>query len=161
MLIWALLGILVLFVLFVLLRPAIYSMFGVRVCAVCAAVCLTWLFLLVLKLAGMDVSSLLIGILMGQSVAGLMYTFEAKVRDANKHGLLWLKIVIVLVGTLFVYVLLSEGFNKRFFVVLIFAFIISVIVSQHINMTKKAEPVRRGFSEEIKKLEEKFEHCCD
>lgn len=78
--------------------------FGFGFCVICATVSSTWLLLLVLKAAGYDIPLLIVAILMGESVAGLMYQFEKRV--GRRGNLPALKPVIVLAGTLSVYLLL-------------------------------------------------------
>jgi len=70
-------------------------------CAICAAVSTTWLGLLALKLSGYEVPLLLPAILMGETVAGAMYTV------GEKHKRLRiLRPLILLVGTATVYAIL-------------------------------------------------------
>lgn len=74
-----LIGISILFVVFLLLR----RVFAVNVCALCAAVATTWALLLLLMLlpASLSIDPLLVGILMGGSVVGGMYVLEEKLPD--------------------------------------------------------------------------------
>jgi len=55
--------------------------FGLKVCAMCAAVFTTWLGLLVLLVLGKDVDPLMIGVLMGGSVVGVMYLLREKLPE--------------------------------------------------------------------------------
>ena len=70
----ALLGITVLFAVFLVLR----SLFSLKVCALCAAVATTWIILIVLFYLGTTINLTLVGILMGGSVVGVMYLLEQK-----------------------------------------------------------------------------------
>ncbi len=82
-------------------KPAIDKKFGVKFCAVCAAVVSTWIILLAANLIGLVQSQLLLAILMGQSIAGATYLME-------KHeGLKGFKILAVIAGTAIVYYLLK------------------------------------------------------
>lgn len=164
MIIWTLFGIMVLFVLFAFLREPFHKKFGFKVCAICAAVGLTWVVLLILRFSGFVVDSLLIGILMGESIVGIMYLFENKAKKRGKKNLLWLKVIIIIIGTLLVYLLLVQGFSSGFIIVLIISIILATIINSILKSkkTKDVIPKRYGkFEKEIKKLEEKLEHCCD
>lgn len=66
-----------LFVLFVGAR----AVFSLNVCALCAAVSLTWIILLGLSYTDYPVDPVAVGILMGGSVVGTMYTLERKVPE--------------------------------------------------------------------------------
>lgn len=104
--IWlVLISILVLYVLFALTKDFIKKKFRITICAVCIAVSLTWLVLLVLYFAKMFDDKLIISILMGQSIVGLMYSFDERFKSNNSIAAL--KIFIILFGTLFVYYLLK------------------------------------------------------
>ena len=96
----------VLYLLFAIFNPAIMKLFGKKVCAVCAAVSLTWIAILLLKYLGYMIDSLIPAILMGESITGLMYLFEDYAEKKNKR-LLMLKIAIILIGTLVAYLLLK------------------------------------------------------
>lgn len=73
----ALLGIATLFVLLLFVR----SVSSFRVCALCAAVSITWVTLLALLYAGVSIDPTLLGILMGGSVVGGMYLLEDKLPE--------------------------------------------------------------------------------
>jgi len=89
-------------------RGPLSKYIGFKVCAICAAVAGTWIILLGARLIfGFSADSLIIGILMGQSITGIMYAFEdyVKKKDLNRTWLI-LRIFIILIGTLVAYVLL-------------------------------------------------------
>jgi len=96
--------ILVLFFIFILLKPYIVKLTG-RFCSICASVSLTWIILMLLKILNYNIDPLIVGILMGGSSVGLMYSFEDY---AKKHKtLLPLRIVILLLSFLIVYYLIK------------------------------------------------------
>ena len=97
--------IMVLFFFFAFIKDFIYKIAHVKLCAICAAVSLTWIGLLVLKAAGYTVDILLIGILMGQSIVGIMYSLE-KIID-NRLLLSLSKLGTVVIGTAFTYFILN------------------------------------------------------
>jgi len=164
----AMLEIFVLFLLFVFSREFIKDIFKLKICAICASVALTWITMLILKFAEVVTDDLLIGILMGGSVVGIMYAFEQKIKKVGKEKLSWLKILIIIFSVSFVYLLLSETYNWIFWLILLsgIGLFIYIIASVDNLPGKKNErwvvETKHGkFSEEIKNLEEKFEHCCD
>lgn len=164
MILWALIGIFVLFVVFSFLRETIHRISGIKICSICSAVSLTWITLLALKIGGMEISPILIGILMGESITGIMYLFERKAKKSGKNRILWLKSVIIILGTLLVYLLLTQGFSQGLVIAAIISIVIAVFVYESIknNGGKKANNKKYGkFRKEIAKLEDKFEHCCD
>ncbi len=164
MILWALIGIFVLFVLFAFLRIPLYKIFGFKICSICAAVSLTWIVLLILKITGAEISGLLIGILIGESIASIMYIFENKAKKQGKNNLLWLKVVIILAGTLLAYLLLTQGLSLSFIVLLIISIIFAIFIYGSLKKGGSKRIVNKKYSKfgkEIKKLEERFEHCCD
>src|SRR3989344_333750 len=125
--IWlALIGIFVLFVLFASMRGQVYKRFGFKFCAICAAVSLTWIGLLTAKLSGWQIDTLLLGILMGESITGIMYLFENIAKKKGKSNLLWLKIIIILLGTLTVYLFLTQGITLELTSVIVISVVFAV-----------------------------------
>jgi NO-binding membrane sensor protein with MHYT domain len=161
-LVWVLASILVVFILFTLIKSSIHKRFGIRICSICAAVTLTWVALLILRATGNDIDLLMIGILLGESITGIMYLFEKAAVKRDKH-ILWLKAVIIILGTGLVYSLLSQGMSTISILLLIVTAAFAVAV--YILLQKKSKHVplmaHGKFRNEMKKLEEAFEHCCD
>ena len=90
----------VLFVFYMVLRFTL----KLKVCALCAAVSTTWLALLIMKLSGVDIDPLIIGILMGGSAVGIMYLLEKKMPE--KYSILKLPFLLTLFTL--TYVVLTE-----------------------------------------------------
>ncbi|MBS3146565.1 hypothetical protein J4471_02605 [Candidatus Woesearchaeota archaeon] len=101
MIFYILLSITILFFIFVLLKDFIHKVLKIKICAICAAVGLTWIALIVLSLIGYAIDRLILGILMGQSVVGIMYSIEKKIN--NKLVLTLSKLLTILFGTLIIY----------------------------------------------------------
>ena len=78
---------------------------GLRFCVLCASLAGTWLVLLVLYRTGEYGNTLLLALLMGQSVTGLHYLLEKKVPD----DLLVFRLPFVLTLTALAYLLLAPG----------------------------------------------------
>src|SRR3989344_9605459 len=93
----------ILTILFVLYAVFKFTL-GLKVCALCAAVSTTWLGLLVMRLIGFEIDSLVIGILMGGSAVGIMYLLEKNI--PKQYGILKLPFLLTLFA--FTYVVLTE-----------------------------------------------------
>ena len=81
------------------------SKFNVKFCAICASIFLTWLTLIILKLYNLDIDILFIGILMGQSITGLLYLYENYFKIKNRFFLSF-RIFLILFLTYFSYMIL-------------------------------------------------------
>lgn len=64
-----------------LLALAIRTVTGLKICALCASVTLTWLLLLMVQVSRGGVDPILLALLMGGSVVGLMYYISSKVPE--------------------------------------------------------------------------------
>jgi len=86
-------------------REPLSKLIGFKICAICAAVSGTWVLIWLTRVMfNYTVDKLILAILMGQSVAGLMYTFEKHIKK-NKYDNKWLllRILVITLGALFVY----------------------------------------------------------
>ena len=72
----SLLSITALFLMFLFLKN-----YASRICAICLAVSVTWIILLVLFWQGYFGDKVLIGLLIGQSIVGIYYLLEQKVSE--------------------------------------------------------------------------------
>ncbi len=86
---------------------AIKSIVKKEFCVICTAISITWITLLALYLAKAYNDALLIGILMGQSIVGVFYLLESKVREELKI----FRLPFILTLTLIAYSLLSKTIN--------------------------------------------------
>lgn len=159
--IYALGSITFLYFLFALFNQKIRAIIGRKVCAICVAVSLTWLGLLVLWFLEFLVDPMVIGILMGGSVVGVMYQAE---NFFKKRGLeyFWLvRIIILVFGVAFVYLLLAKLWQNLF--VLAFASLPLILI---VWMVVFGEGKREGMkiNQNTKKarlkLKELMEDCC-
>lgn len=154
-----LVSIFVLYFLFALLGPKIKGILGRKICAICAAVSLTWLGLLLFWLFGFMIDSLIIGILMGGSVVGVMYVVEEYFKKNNLRRFWLLRILIITLGFGLVYFLLI----KEWFIILLLVFLGLIFLPTAALIAKKDGGKEGG--EEIKKkasvdLEKLLEDCC-
>lgn len=95
-----------LFFAWLFLKEMLYKALGKKICVICATVISTWIMLLAVKAAGYGVPLAIVAILMGESVTGFVYMFESKLGKNNKK-LLVMKPAIILMGTLFIYSILT------------------------------------------------------
>ncbi|MEX0931880.1 MAG: hypothetical protein WDZ88_03975 [Candidatus Paceibacterota bacterium] len=72
-----LVGITILFAVFIALR----TVFSLNICALCGAVFLVWLTLLVLFYLDYAIDPVLVALLMGGSIVGSMYLLEQKLKE--------------------------------------------------------------------------------
>ncbi|MEM5802066.1 MAG: hypothetical protein QXQ18_01635 [Candidatus Aenigmatarchaeota archaeon] len=95
-----------LYIFWLVAKGLIAKIFKRKLCAICATVTTTWILLFVLKFLGYEIPILILGILMGESVTGLMYWVEKKAREKGEKKLLILRPLIIILGTIFIYFLL-------------------------------------------------------
>ena len=80
---------------------------GVKICPICTGVALTWLWeLYALWFKGWG-DHLLIAVLMGGSAVGFAYTFGKRIQNPNAN--MWWKIVMVPIGFVAVYGVISQN----------------------------------------------------
>lgn len=87
-----LIGIVILFALFILVR----SISSLKVCALCNAVFVTWITLLILLYLDYKINLVFTGLLMGGSIVGVMYLLEQKI--SKKYQLFKLPFFVTLVS---------------------------------------------------------------
>lgn len=152
----------VLYFLLAFLSKTIKKIVGKKICAICAAVSLTWLGLLFLWLAGLNIDPLIIAILMGQSIVGIMYKAEEYFKQKKLKKFWLVRILIITLGTLFVYLLLK----KIWFTLLILialAFPIALILWLMIfaeGEKGEAKKTSKSFKKAVLDLEKMMEDCC-
>jgi len=133
-----------LFVIFALLKRYIENFLNIKVCALCAAVSTTWISALLLKnLMIINVSNTIISIMIGQSIVGIMYSYENYVKEAKlTQSLLWLKkLLIIIFGTTAAYYLIETTIFIQLCLILI-SLLILLIFALWFN---------KGFDENEKK----------
>ena len=133
------------------------SFFSKRICAICAAVSLTWLGLLTTYLLKWHDNILIIGILMGGSVVGIMYKSEKYFQKKQLANFWVVRLMIIIFGFLEVYLTLTEQWNT-----LVTVAVLAVIMGfLTLFFVKEQKPVVTAGEEQKKTLKEKMEHCCD
>ena len=134
------LAITALFALFVGLR----SLFNLKICALCGAVSVTWIVLLVMFYAGIFSDTILLGILIGGSVVGVMYLLEQKLPERFQIFKLPFFFTLVFV----VYFVIVRGFSFDVIVFSVLLWIFTIVIYAGRNTTK------------LKTLGRKIIECC-
>lgn len=160
---YALASITILYFLFAFFGKKVTKFVGKKICAVCAAVSLTWLSLLVLWFAGLEIELLLIAILMGQSIVGIMYKSEEYFKQKKLRRFWFARLLIIVLGTLFVYFLLKEQW-PAFLAVIIVGLLLTAFFLP-LTQEKKTEKAKtkeqnKNFQKAVSKLEKLMEDCC-
>ncbi len=138
---------------FILAIYFLVALSPIKLCAICSAVSVTWIVLLVTYVVGIHSEITWIGILMGGSVAGLMYRLDAFWKSNDYSGTWFLKLSIILFGFLSVYVVLIQDWLQMLWLAPI------VVISASVGfmlLRKKSE--KTGISSD---LQDKLDHCCD
>ena len=123
------------------------------ICAICAAVSSTWLVLLALYYAGYKIDPLLPAILMGQSVTGLMYMYERRVKKAKFRWPLAFRIFFPVAGTLLVYAVVSRTVAAE-------AYVAAAVVAAAIAVLTVCVFAFAKFNKQVTAVIKKLEECC-
>ena len=115
-----------------------------KLCAICGAVALTWIILLILFWKGIFQDTTILALLMGQSLLGIYYIWEKKVREQ----FLILRLPLLLTLTLLAYIFLKGIPQKEVFILIAILW----IIFSFIFLTKQNKKMQTF----VKKLVE----CC-
>lgn len=148
-----------LYSLFALSKDSIKKFVPFKVCSICYAVSITWVGLYLADLISLlEVDSSLIGILMGGSIVGIMYSLE-KHFVANDLQKFWLvRIVWFSLGTLLAYYLLTQNWDYTLLIVIL---LILFSTASLIFSKPKEEGKDEKHNSAIANLSKKLEKCCD
>ncbi len=95
----------VLFVLFALVKSRIKKIAKYDLCAICAAVSITWIATIIIALLGYKIDKVLLAVLMGQSIAGMMYLLEEKFKTKRSY---LIKLGTIIGGTIIAYYVIQN-----------------------------------------------------
>lgn len=143
-----------------MLKPYVQTKIPFKLCAICVAVSLSWLALLILWKIGYNVSMVSTSTLMGMSISGLMYKAENFYKEKSIRNFWLVRLFIVIGGLYAVFFLLSKEWNLLFFVL---SFLILGIAAfsllfqdiKHRDVLKEQKQAGRDSS-----LIKKLEDCC-
>lgn len=151
---FALVSIVILYFAFIFTRRFL----PLKICAICAAVALTWLGLLIAYFLNWHDNLLVPGIMMGGSVVGIMYKTEKYFQQKQLTNFWLVRLLIIVFGFLNVYLIATEQWNVLLTVVLFMA--LAGFGMLFLVKEKKSSAMVADTKLE-QELKEKMEHCCD
>ncbi len=143
-----------------LVKPYVQPLLPFNVCAVCAAVSVTWVILLVLWLVGKEVSLISLGILMGMSVVGFMYKMEAFYKKHSIRNFWFVRLVIVVSGFYFVLNLLEKKFDWVLMIAVLFVILVSLATFLFQGTTHDDVVKEQGKAGKDSSIIKKLDNCC-
>lgn len=148
------------FFLAVIIKPYMPPRLKWNLCAICIAVSLTWLLLLILSWTGFTIDTVTIALLMGMSITGLLVKIEfAYKKNHLKH--LWLaRLVTIIGGFYFVFTLLNKKWSTALVLIVTIILILGILsfLLQGITHTDVIKDVEG--TEKEKSLLKKLDNCC-
>lgn len=151
---FALVSIVILYFAFIFTRRFL----PLKICAICTAVALTWLGLLLAYFLNWHDNLLVPGIMMGGSVVGIMYKTEEHFKQKQLTNFWLVRLLIIVFGFLSVYLIVTEQWSALLTVVLLTA--LAGFGALFLVKEKKSPAMAAGTKIE-QELKEKMEHCCD
>lgn len=145
------------YLLVALIKPAFQPKLPFNLCAICAAVSLSWLGLLVWWLLGYDVSLTLIAIMMGMSVTGIMYKAEGLYQKLRIKNFWFVRLVIILGGLYGVYVFLQKDW-QIFSLIIIVSLLLIVLATFLFQGVTHREALKEVHGK--KSIIQKLDNCC-
>lgn len=130
----------------------------IKICAICAAVMLTWLWLLVAYFLNWHDNLFVPGIMMGGSVVGIMYKTEKYFQQKQLTNFWLVRLLIIVLGFLSVYLTVTEQWNA-----LLTATLLAILAGfgMLFLVKEKKSPAMAADTKPEQELKEKMEHCCD
>ncbi len=141
------------YALWLVIAVPVKKLLKIDICAICAAVSSTWIALLALYYAGYRIDPLMPAILMGQSVTGLMYLYERRVRKLGFKWPLAFRIFFPVAGTLLVYAAVSRAMTTEVYASAVVVAAAAVILALAIVVFGK-------FNKQVMAVIRKLEECC-
>ncbi len=118
---FVLVGITILFFVFLALKELLRGRFKEEFCVICAAVSITWITLLFLYWFNIFDNPIILALLIGQSIIGIFYLTDSKVKDGLKLFRLPFLLTLTLIGYLFL--MAQDNIAKELiFVLFVWAF---------------------------------------
>lgn len=151
--------ILAIFLLVVLIKSRVMKLIGWNVCALCAAVSLTWMILLLLIWSGVIHQTTSVAILMGMSVSGLMYKLEGYYKSHHLRHLWAVRLVVILGGFTTITMLISQNW-PGLLLVGIGVVLLLVVISFLIQGTTHDDALQSADKGVKKSLLKKLDNCC-
>ncbi len=145
------------YLLIAMVKPYLNSKLPFNLCAICAAVSLTWIGLLVMWLMGYAVSLVVIGILMGMSITGIMYKSEGLYKKLKIKNFWFVRLIIIIGGFYGVLVFLQKEWQIFSLIVItsLFLIVIASFLFQGVTHRQALKEVKKKNS-----IIHKLDNCC-
>lgn len=133
----------------------------VRICAICGAVSLTWLGLLIGLFLGWHDNVLWLAVMMGGSVVGFVYKLEKYFKRKKLSNFWLIRILIIVLGFLSVYLLLIQNWSL-FGLVLVLGVILMFLSLPFVRHGSPAKiQNEKVFKKKLDNLVQQLEDCCE
>ena len=143
-----------------LIKPFLQPKLPFKLCAICVAVSLTWLLLLILWFFNFRISLLMIGILMGMSVTGIMYRAEDFYKRHSIRNFWFVRLVMMIGGLYSIHELLYQRWDVLILIVIV-SILAGAMASFLFQGTTHEEVIRAGEKQGLKtSLIKKLDDCC-
>ena len=149
----------VLFLIVTLVKPHVTKILPWNLCAVCVAVSLTWMILLVLFWMGIATDPIPLAVLMGMSVTGIMSKVAAAY-ERRRLNLAWLARLIVVLGGFLTVVSVIRGDLGVALFSGVLSLVLLTIVTFLLQGTTHEDAVKSAEGYVHKSLLKKLDHCC-
>lgn len=148
---YLILSIVILYFIFAFLKNTIKRIFKIAPCSICAAVSITWIASLIYYLIGGKIDLLMIAILIGQSIAGVMYKMEGWFKKLNLKKFWLMRIIIIAGGTATMYSFLIKNYE-----ITMISIVTSLILAVVVGVLQKPKKP----TEKPSKIEDIMDNCC-
>jgi len=118
---WIIVGITLAFFLIFIIREITNKK---KICVICTAVTLTWVSLLILYWKGLFDNQLIIALLMGQTILGIFYLSESKVKKELKLFRLPFLLSLIVIG----YIILTLDIRINLLIFLLILWILFILI---------------------------------
>lgn len=141
-------------------KPYFQPKLPFKICAICIAVSLSWLILLVMWLKNYNVSVASLGILMGMSIAGIMYRMENFYKAKGVQNFWFVRLVVIIGGFYFVENVLKKEWDMALFIFILCVILIAITSfffqgTTHHDVVLEQEKAGRKSS-----IIKKLDNCC-
>lgn len=143
-----------------IVKPYVQPRLPFGVCAICVAVSLTWLSMLVMWFFNFAISLVSLGILMGMSITGIMYKLEDLYKKKEMRNFWFVRLVVVVGGFYIVYQLLNEEWNYLSLILIISVIFVSIATLFFQGTTHGGVVVEQEKAGRESSLIKRLDDCC-
>lgn len=139
------------------IKPSINGKLPFNLCAICVAVSLSWLTLLILWFLSYPVSMIALGILMGMSVTGIMYKSEGLYKKLKVKNFWFVRLIIIVGGFYGIYTFLQKEWQVFSLIAIgsLLAIILATFLFQGITHKEALKEVKKRSG-----IINKLDNCC-